>query len=965
MRRPGLALLGAAAISAAFLPSVASAAESDLLLEVQARFKATRKWFGMVSDLPWDRAADGTLAAQTGALKSPFVLKHDAAGQSLDARLPPDASRPLRVELRAVPGFWVRTQERDVPPVKAEILRGMVVYPGVFAGGDLLYKLTPTHLDEYLYLRTPPARLSRTFEFDVGPAVSQARQAGERVELVGKDGIARLRMSAPLARAADGTRRLGTIRVKERTLVEEIDLSGLAAPVLVDPDWTTTGTMAVAHWADGVLRRPDDRVMVVGGCALAACPPSFAESACSQLIASSDVWDRKSGTWTSGPALSTARYSFAYAPLPGGDMLVAGGCTETGCTQTTALAERYVFQSSTWAPAGALDGPRANAMAAVLAGDDVLVAGGCAPGGCTPSAQRYTPAANGWSPAAPLASPRGFATATTLADGRVLVVGGCGTPDCSSVLDDAIAYDRVANTWTSAGKMAAPRAGHTATLLGDGTVLVAGGCTDALCKTTLDSVELWTSGAGFAPGPTMAGARHNHSATPLLGGAVLIAGGGDPRGATVPTSEAYFPLAKQWVKPGSMLQGRAYHVAAALAGGDVLVAGGCNPQTCLPWAEVFSPASLPIDSDAGLIFDGGAMEGGTLARDAGPVHAPRSPHPLPYRSGHTTCATDDTQDLPCPVAGWPLQDGEYQPNAKPFEVVSAAEVRDPVTGLLWQANDGGGTYTKAEAIAHCADLGTAGAPQGSWRLPTVVELSSLVNYGINNPSIDPKFAGTLPTNYWTSSSLAATRSLAWAVKFDFGEIIPLLDGTKLPARCVSGQSALLGTTRRGGPLTVAGDTVRDERSGLEWQRRDEGTKYGWGDALAYCAGLSLADHDDWHLPNVAELDSIVEYGGAPGDVKIDPAFQNTAGDIYWTSSQNEGVPTLSWSITFNLGVIDGVTTSGLGRVRCVRHLADKRSLSGGGCGCTAGPADVLGGAPVLLAPAVALVLRRRRRRPRP
>lgn len=965
MRTRRLGFLPLVAVFGALLPSVASGADDDLLASVQARFKGTRKWFGMVSDLPWNRAQDGTLVPDTSALKSQFVLKHDAAGQSLAVRLPPDAARPLRVELRDAPSFWVRTQESGVRPVVAEVVRGMVVYRGAVAGGDLLYKVTPTHLDEYLYLVTPPARLVRTFEFDVGPAVAQARQAGEMVELAGKDGVAHLRVSAPLARAADGTRRRGTIQVHGRTLVEEIDLSGLAAPVLVDPDWTTTGSMTVAHWGDGAWRRPDDRVMVVAGCALAACPVSFADLACGQVLPGTDVWDRTSGTWTSGAELATARYSFAYAPLPGGDFLVAGGCTETSCTQTTALAERYVFQAATWVPAGALDAPRANAMSSAVAGDDVLVAGGCGPGGCVTNAQRYTPAANGWSAAAPLPAPRGFATATTLSDGRVLVAGGCSTPDCSAIADDASLYDPAANTWTNAGKMASSRAGHTATLLSDGRVLVAGGCTDALCASVLDSAELWTSGSGFAPAAKMAGMRHNHSATLLEGGEVLVAGGGNPLDLTASTNEVYFPLAKQWVKPTSMFQRRAYHVATRLAGGDVLIAGGCNAQTCLPWAEVFSPSSLPVDSDAGLLFDAGIKDSGTFAPDAEPMHAPRSPHPLLYRTGQTTCATDDTQDLPCPVGGWPLADGDFQPNARSFEVVSAAVVRDPVTGLSWQASDGGGSYTQAEAVVHCAELESAGLPKGSWRLPSVVELSSLVHYGIKLPSIDPKFADTQPTNYWTASSLSATNGLAWTVKFDYGEIIPLLRGAMFPARCVTGQSEILGTTRRGGPLAVTADTVRDERTGLEWQRRDEGTKYGWKDALSYCAGLSLAGEDDWHLPNVAELDGIIEYGGTPGDVKIDPAFQNTGGDIYWTSSQNEGVPTLSWSITFNLGVVDGVTTSGLARVRCVRHLADKRRLSGGGCGCSAGPADILGGAPVLLVPVMVLVLRRRRRWPRP
>ncbi len=943
------------------LAAVPARAESDtLLVEIQTRFHATRKWFGMVADLGLDRGADGYIAPRFETLHSKLVLRSDAAGQTLHPRLPPLATGAHVVWFDGVDGFSVRTEEIGVPPVPAEIRGGLVVYRGAVAGGDLLYKLTPTHVDEYVYLRAPPARLRREFEFDTGTAVLELRQAGTTIEAIGRDGIARLRLSAPLARAADGTRRRGTASLEGRRIVLDIDLSGLRAPVLVDPDWSTTGTMTVAHWGDAAWRRPDGRVMAVGGCGLTACPTSFANSACGQVLANSDLWDPSSGTWATAPAMHTARAAFAGVPLGSGDMLVAGGCISTNCaqkndagacvattcTQTTALAERFSAAGDDWVPAGALGSPRSDPMGAALAGGDALVAGGCDVDTCSTDTERWIAATNTWTARAPLPAPRSHATATTLADGRVLVVGGCADPACATVLGDAAVYAPAADAWSDAGVMTSPRAGHTATLLPDGSVLVTGGCADANCATVRSSVELWTAAGAsgvFAPAPSMAGARHHHTATLLDNGEVLVAGGANASGATIPTSEVYLPVARQWIGTSAMLMSRAYHVGVGLADGRVVVAGGCNPQTCIPFAELFSPASLPADGDAGILYDAGGPERydsgvGEVGSTAPPA---RSPHPPLYRDGVVTCATDTRQDLACPVAGWELEDGDFQPNTRSL-ASSADEVTDRTTGLVWQAGGDGHTYDEAAAASYCAGLATAEAPAGAFRLPSVVELMTIVDYGVSGPSIDPKFTATQSTNYWTSTPTFAMQKLAWTVKFDAGEVIPLLSDTPLPVRCVRGTSPILGAEgvglRKAGPLQASGETAVDSTTRLEWQLSDDGTKRSWKDALSYCAQLPLAGKTGWHLPSISELSGITQFDQLNAGVVVDSVFQDTKADVYWTSTQNEGAPTLAWSITFNLGVVDGVTVSGLAYARCVRHLDEPATAAtaGGGCGCTQG-----------------------------
>jgi MYXO-CTERM domain-containing protein len=986
-------------------PEVWPTSSDELLSEIQGHFRSTRKWFGMVSDLQLDRAADGALTPRYETIQkyTKFVLRQDAAGQTLHARLPAQASDAHVVEFDGVDGFSVRTKEVGIQPVPAEIHQGVVVYRNAVAGGDLLYKLTPTHVDEYIYLREPPAHLHREFEFDTGSAVATLREADTMIEVLGKDGIARLRLSSPLARAADGKRRRGTAHIVGRTIVLDLDLSGLVAPILIDPDWSTTGAMTVSHWGDAAWRRPDGRVMSVGGCALTGCPTSFTSTSCGQVLANTDLWDPASGTWTSGAAMLTARTTFAGVPLPSGDLIVAGGCTETNCTlmndagfcesqpctQTTNLSERYSFASGAWIAAGTLSSPRFASMGVPIGSGDALVAGGCDVGACTPSVERWSAAANTWSEQAPLPAPRGFGTATVLADGRVLVTGGCADPLCATVLNDAAVYDPAANTWTAAGTMSSPRAGHSATLLNDGTVLVAGGCTDATCSmtdagsTVLSSADIWTAsgsadggsdgGAGgeFTAAPSMAGARHHHTATLLTNGEVLMAGGADSTGSSLPTSEVYLPVAHQWIGTDALFMSRAFHVGVGLSDGRVLVAGGCNPQTCIPFAEVFSPARLPADSDAGVDAGLEIMDsGGPGAYDGGPAPLPTSPHPPLYRTGVTTCANDMTQDLKCPVAGWQLQDGDFQSNAQALVKTADDEVTDKTTGLVWQRGDDGNMYTYAQAGPHCASFQSTEAATG-WRLPSVVELMTLIDNGVDLPSIDPSFTGAQSNNYWTATPTATAGMLAWTVKFDFGEVIPLLTDSSLPVRCVRGTSSILnvgggvgGTgLRKAGPLKQLALTVQDSTTKLEWQRADDGTKRNQKDALDYCANLSLAGLSGWHLANVSELLGIVQYDALHNGVAIDPAF-GAEGDFYWTSTQNEGIPTLAWGITFNLGVLDGISVTGLGYARCVRHMeAPAAAGTSSSCGCSVpgGASGRTAGALSAFALAAFAIVRRRPR----
>ena len=139
------------------------------------------------------------------------------------------------------------------------------------------------------------------------------------------------------------------------------------------------------------------------------------------------------------------------------------------------------------------------------------------------------------------------------------------------------------------------RAAHTATLLADGRVLLAGGCAVDGCSTAevAPTSEFYTPGRGFSAGPAMARPRDAHTATTLPDGRVLIVGG-FAREGTPPLAETelFDPTTDRFGPTGSLHTARGGHVAVLMGNGKVLVAGGwIGPRTYTDSVEIFDPAS--------------------------------------------------------------------------------------------------------------------------------------------------------------------------------------------------------------------------------------------------------------------------------------------------------------------------------------------------------------------------------------
>ncbi len=290
------------------------------------------------------------------------------------------------------------------------------------------------------------------------------------------------------------------------------------------------------------------------------------------------------------------------------------------------------------------------------------------------------------------------------------------------------------------------------------------------------------------------------------------------------------------------------------------------------------------------------------------------------------------------------QDAHYEGTPQSFQDNGDGTVSDLNTGLMWQQTPPSDGYGKDDANTYCENLELAG--YDDWRLPTIKELFAIGNYSEGWPYLDETYfdiAGNTVSKdeqFWAQEnyvgvSVESGSNGAWGVNHGTGHI------KTYPSGVGPGGGKRVRAVR--GNITAVNDfvdnsdgTVTDNATGLMWSQADNGEGILWVDALEYAEESELAGYDDWRLPNIKELQSIVDYSYSPTATDPDavgpannPIFScssiiNEAGNddypYFWSSTSARFSATgdfyYAWYVAFGMAVNGaGEDYHGAGAVR--------------------------------------------------
>jgi N-acetylneuraminic acid mutarotase len=380
-------------------------------------------------------------------------------------------------------------------------------------------------------------------------------------------------------------------------------------------------------------------------------------------------------SWSYTGNLNTGRGDHTATLLPNGKVLVTGGYRNGSLNS----AEIYDPTSSVWIITGNLNTARELHTATLLQNGKVLVAGGINNSipGYNPlnSVELYDPSAGSWSSIGNLNTARYGHTATLLKNGKLLVAGGFSCSDgpfgrgCF-LLNSAELYDPATETFSVTGSLSTTPYLSTATLLPNGKVLVAGGqlfqCGSIVCiQIPNNHAELYDPAtATWSTTGNLNTARYYHSATLLPNGKVLVAGFYDDNAQTVSNSaELYDPATGVWSNTGNLIEGLGAQTAALLPNGKVLIAGGFaadgnpsraelyDPVTGI-WSMTASPNSLRYGHTLTLLVTGKVLVAGGFDDNTAEQYDPgasETPGPTPT-STPTPTPSPTATPTPTPTA---------------------------------------------------------------------------------------------------------------------------------------------------------------------------------------------------------------------------------------------------------------------------------------------------------------------------
>ena len=305
--------------------------------------------------------------------------------------------------------------------------------------------------------------------------------------------------------------------------------------------------------------------------------------------------------------------------------------------------------------------------------------------------------------------------------------------------------------------------------------------------------------------------------------------------------------------------------------------------------------------------------------------------PLTYCSGQTKCY-DNAQEIVAPSKGEEYygQDAQYALRGycipKDFEISGTSSegiIVDNNTGLQWQQilpeiYDGctegsvsGEKCSPSEAKQYCSNLNYGG--YSDWRLPAISELESIVNYGNNNSAISTEYFSDIKYNNEICSStiLSGDSRFIFSIYMSSGKVRYSYTGRPYSVTCVRGNYLPSHSFKK---TTVNGDViVTDSLTNFQWTKEIVSSK-NWKESLEYCENLNYGNFEDWRLPNINELITLIN------TKKYDPAsdFPNIFSGAFWASTTFDAENVSAWSVGMLRGEISFGEKSNLYSVICMR-----------------------------------------------
>ncbi|MBF0525592.1 MAG: DUF1566 domain-containing protein [Deltaproteobacteria bacterium] len=282
-------------------------------------------------------------------------------------------------------------------------------------------------------------------------------------------------------------------------------------------------------------------------------------------------------------------------------------------------------------------------------------------------------------------------------------------------------------------------------------------------------------------------------------------------------------------------------------------------------------------------------------------------------TGITKCY-DAEKEIPCPNPGESFygQDGNYKKGAPlSYKDNGNGTVTDINTGMIWQQSDDGKKHTWSDACEYCKKLKLAG--HSDWRIPTVDQLGSIVDFSRLDPAINTIYFKGQSGWFWSGSYNHDDSKGASVVSFFNGGLGYYGRTGLLAVRCVRGGGSFVSSFVDNHDGTVTQNIPN--KAGLMWQQDPNSKTSNWQDACEYCNKLNLGGKKDWRLPNIRELETIVDRKG--NNPLIDSSFFCESG-YYWSSSTLADMPNTAWLVSFGAGLPYSLSKGTTNFVRCVR-----------------------------------------------